>query len=176
MDASEVTSWLAPTALRQHCCRTNITARQGHSVCCLGIMVRPSFRSLNATDDSGRTALHHAARQGLAEVAFAHGPRLKWGLAGIVNLLGHPKPVLHCFFIRHFDVQSPIDPDSMRGLPRCCACVQNKPRFGAGRFPAQLKIVLCKLLYIWCCAYMHIWCCAYYLNHINMHRWCTRPG
>jgi len=44
-------------------------------------MVRPSFLSLNATDDSGRTALHHAARQGLAEVAFAlcH-VQLRWSL------------------------------------------------------------------------------------------------
>ena len=30
-----------------------------------------SFRSLNTTDDSGCTALHHAARQGLVQVVFA---------------------------------------------------------------------------------------------------------
>jgi hypothetical protein len=65
-------------------------------------MVRQSFRSLNATDDSGRSALHHAARQGLAEVAFAHGPRLKWGLAGVVNLLGHPQACAALFLYQAF--------------------------------------------------------------------------
>lgn len=46
-------------------------AQRGNALQCLEIMAHSKFNSINSKDSSGCTALHHVARQGLGEVAFA---------------------------------------------------------------------------------------------------------